>query len=175
MSTSEIDKKANREISKIYKLASNKISILENYVSSNQKLLEKCFIFVQEQDYGDLLLNKLLKYIAEIKTHYDKHADDENLKEFARGDLKCIINCKMLNEGINLKSLSNIVLVASESERQLTQRLGRVLRIDDQNDPDKRAFVLDFIEKDQKKNLDGPDYKRFVKLNDISKIKREIK
>lgn len=174
MPLTEIDKIANREISKIYKLANNKIGILENYVRSNRSLLEKCFIFVQQVDYGDLLLNKLLKYISEIKTHYEEHADDENLKEFAIGDLKCIINCKMLNEGINLKNLSNIVLIASESQRQLTQRLGRVLRIDEQNDPDKRAFVLDFIEKEQRENKDGPDYKRLVILNDISKTKHEI-
>ena len=39
--------------------------------------------------------------IPEIKTHYNEHADKKNLEEFASGNLKCIINCKKLNEGIN--------------------------------------------------------------------------
>ena len=29
------------------------------------------------------ILNKLIKYMPEIKTHYEKHADKENLDEFA--------------------------------------------------------------------------------------------
>ena len=35
-------------------------------------------------DYGDLFLNKLIKYLPEIKTHYGKHGDNKNLEEFAR-------------------------------------------------------------------------------------------
>ena len=34
-----------------------------------------------------------------------------------------------------MKSLSNIILVSSEGKRQLIQRLGRVLRIDEENNP----------------------------------------
>lgn len=127
----------------------------------------------KKHQYGDKILSKLIKYIPEIKTHYDEYADKKNLEEFALGNLKCIINCKKLNEGINMKSLSNIILVSSEGERQLTQRLGRVLRIDDENQPNKRAFVLDFIEKKQLENMDGPDYTRYQKLNELSKIKKE--
>ena len=124
-------------------------------------------------DYGDKIFNKLIKYIPEIKKHYDKFADKENLNEFAEGNLKCIINCKMLSEGINMKSLSNIVLVSSESRRQLIQRLGRVLRIDEINNPGKKAFVLDFIEDKQKEKKDGADHKRYLYLNELSKVRKE--
>jgi superfamily II DNA or RNA helicase len=79
----------------------------------------------------------------------------------------------MLNEGINMKSLSNIILVSSESKRQLIQRLGRVLRIDEDNNPNKKAFVIDFIEDTQLKNMKGPDYKRYEYLNELSKVKKE--
>ena len=125
-------------------------------------------------EYGDLFLNKLIKYLPEIKTHYGKHGDNKNLEEFARGNLKCIINCKMLSEGINMKSLSNIILVSSESKRQLIQRLGRVLRVDDENNPNKKAFVLDFIETKQYDNQDkdGADFRRFEFLEQLSKVKR---
>ena len=72
-----------------------------------------------------------------------------------------------------MKNLSNIILVSSESKRQLIQRLGRVLRIDEENHPDKRAFVIDFIENKQLENMDGADYNRYTYLKELSKIKRE--
>ena len=172
-SQQEIEEIFRREVSKVNKLAINKISLLDNYVKNKLDVLEKCFIFAQEHQYGDKILAKLIKYIPEIKTHYNEHADKQNLEEFASGNLKCIINCKKLNEGINMKNLSNIILVSSESKRQLIQRLGRVLRIDEENQPDKRAFVIDFIENKQLENMDGADYNRYTYLKELSKIKRE--
>ena len=171
--TSDIEKIFRREVSKINKLAINKISLLDNYVKNKLDVLEKCFIFAQETQYGDKILDKLINYIPEIKTHYDEHADKKNLEDFASGSLKCIINCKKLNEGINMKSLSNIILVSSESKRQLIQRLGRVLRIDEENQPDKRAFVIDFIENKQLENMDGADYSRYEYLNELARIKKD--
>ena len=56
--------------------------------------------------------------------------------------------------------------------QQLIQRLGRVLRVDEENQPDKKAFVLDFIEKKQQEKEEGPDYKRYLYLNELSKIKK---
>ena len=171
--TADIEKIFRREVSKINKLAINKISLLDNYVKNKLDVLEKCFIFAQEKQYGDKILDKLINYMPEIKTHYDEHADKKNLEDFASGNLKCIINCKKLNEGINMKSLSNIILVSSESKRQLIQRLGRVLRIDEENKPDKKAFVIDFIENKQKENMEGADYNRYEYLNELAKIKKD--
>jgi len=172
MPINKLEEIFRREVSKINKLAINKLEKLESYIKDKLHLLEKCFIFALEMNYGDMILQKLIKYIPEIKTHYDEHADKKNLQDFASGDLKCIINCRMLNEGINMKSLSNIILVSSESKRQLIQRLGRVLRIDEDNNPNKKAFVLDFIEDTQLKNMKGPDYKRYEYLNELSKVKK---
>ena len=172
ISIEQIQDTFSREISKIFKKAQNKILLLDNHIKNNKHILEKCFIFAQEMDYGDLILNKLIKYMPEIKTHYGKHADKDNLVEFAKGNLKCIINCKKLNEGINMKSLSNIILVSSESKRQLIQRLGRVLRIDEENNPGKRAYVLDFINDVQMEKMDGADYRRYVELNKLTRIRK---
>ena len=78
----------------------------------------------------------------------------------------------MLSEGINMKSLSNIALVSVEGKRQLIQRLGRVLRIDESNNPNKKAFVLDFIQSRQKVRKGGTDYKRFEYLTRLSKVRK---
>jgi superfamily II DNA or RNA helicase len=168
----QIDKTYRIQVSKINKLAINKLRILNEYISSHVDVLDKCFIFVLEIDYGNKILEIVMNYISEVRTYYEEHADRINLKHFAQGDLKCIINCKMLAEGINLKSLSNIILVSSESERQLRQRLGRVLRVDDKNNPNKRALVIDFIDREQKERMDGADYRRHRILTKLSTIKR---
>lgn len=173
MGISQIEEIFRREVSKINKKAQNKINLLDNYLKDKINLLDKCFIFALEMEYGNQIFDKLIKYTPEIKTHYDEHADKKNLEDFASGNLKCIINCKKLNEGINMKSLSNIILVSSESKRQLIQRLGRVLRIDEENNPNKRAFVLDFIEDRQDESKTGPDYERQKCLIEWSKLKRE--
>ena len=114
------------------------------------------------------------KDVVKTVNYLNKDFNDfrANLVEFAKGNLKCIINCKKLNEGINMKSLSNIILVSSEGKRQLIQRLGRVLRIDEENNPDKRAFVLDFINDEQKENMDGADFRRYEELNKLTKIRK---
>ena len=53
MGSEEIEKIFRREISKINKLAINKISILDNYVKNKLDILDKCFIFAQEHQYAD--------------------------------------------------------------------------------------------------------------------------
>ena len=172
MPLAEIEKKFSRDSARINKIAENKILVLDNYVKNNLSILEKCFIFALEEDFGDKIFDKLIKYTPSIKKHYKKFADKESLGEFAKGNLKCIINCKMLSEGINMKSLSNIALVSVEGKRQLIQRLGRVLRIDESNNPNKKAFVLDFIQDRQKVRKGGTDYKRFEYLTRLSKVKK---
>ena len=170
----QIEETFRIQISKINKLAINKLEVFDEFISNNLKILNKCFIFALEKDYGDRILSIIMEHVPEVLTYYDEHADRKNLEHFAKGDLKCIINCKMLSEGINLKSLSNIVLFSSEGNRELIQRLGRVLRVDDKNNPNKRALVIDFVDKDQMEKMDGADYHRYETLSELSKVRRRI-
>lgn len=48
MGVQEIEEIFRREVSKINKLAINKIPLLEQYIENKPKILEKCFIFAQE-------------------------------------------------------------------------------------------------------------------------------
>jgi hypothetical protein len=52
--------------------------------------------------------------------------------------------------------------------------LGRVLRVDDKNNPNKRALVIDFVDKDQMEKMDGADYHRYETLSELSKVRRRI-
>ena len=71
-------------------------------------------------------------------------------------------------------SLNNIVLFATNSTLQTTQRLGRVLRIN-KNDPKKKATVIDFVDSDKFKEKKGSDYKRYEWLSSLSKTKTNPK
>ena len=57
----------------------------------------------------------------------------------------CIVTCKALSEGIDIKSLKNIFLLSSNLQPLETiQRIGRCIRRDDSN-PGKVANVIDFV------------------------------
>lgn len=67
------------------------------------------------------------------------------LSAFKERELNAIRAIKVLDEGFDLPACRNAYLLASsKNERQFVQRRGRVLRRPD-NDPDKIAFIHDFI------------------------------
>ena len=74
----------------------------------------------------------------------------------------------ILSEGIDIPSLENIFILASDSDRRETiQRIGRCLRID-KNNPNKRANVVDFIVHNNEEPLKS-EKERFEWLARISK------
>ena len=83
-----------------------------------------------------------------------------------------MLNCEKLSEGIDVKDVNTIILFATPQGIQLIQRLGRVLRTDKKN-PSKRACVVDFFLERDMENQAGSDYNRYLKLEKLSKIKRQ--
>ena len=92
----------------------------------------------------------------------------------AKGEMKCLFTCKKRSEGINIKSVKNIILFSSDKARLVTiQRIGRSLRLN-ANEPDKRAFVLDFVQEDDNDNFElNSDMERREWLTELSKVRRE--
>ncbi|MDE7432636.1 MAG: DEAD/DEAH box helicase family protein [Lachnospiraceae bacterium] len=159
------------QLSLVNKTAINKIEEFENLISKRHELLNKCIIFVQTMEYGELLQEVLIKYTDRYHTYY---ADDEkaNLEKFARGDINCLVTCKKISEGIDISCVSNIFLFASDRSKLVTtQRIGRALRLD-KNNPDKVANIIDFIINDKENDSDA-DHERSEWLSDLSKTRRE--
>ena len=126
------------KLSRINKIAINKIDEFEVFISTNPSLLEKSIIFVQEMEYGVLLQDVLIKYTDKYHTYY---ADDDKSKldDFANGNIDCLLTCKKISEGIDISSVTNIFLFASDRSKLVTtQRIGRALRLD-KNNPSKKA------------------------------------
>ena len=101
-------------------------------------------------------------------------ADDEKsrLDDFAEGRIECLLTCKKISEGIDISSVTNIFLFASDRSKLVTtQRIGRALRLDKRN-PSKKATVIDFILEDAAENDNNADQERKDWLTGLSETRR---
>lgn len=161
------------QLSLVNKTALDKIDEFEKYIVNHSEYLDKCIIFVQTKEYGELLQNVLVKYTDKYHTYY---ADDEktNLDNFSSGKICCLLTCRKISEGIDISSVTNIFLFASDRSRLVTtQRIGRALRLDKDN-PNKKANVIDFIISDKNDDEESTDTERMTWLNDLSNTRRNI-
>ena len=159
------------QLSLVNKTAVNKIEEFEDFISKQPELLEKSIIFVQTMEYGLLLQSVLMKYTSKYHTYY---ADDEkiNLENFADGKIECLLTCKKISEGIDISSVTNIFLFASDRSRLVTtQRIGRALRLD-KNNPDKKANVIDFVIEDNESD-NNSDQERADWLSELAETRRD--
>lgn len=138
-------------------------------------MLERSIIFVQTREYGIEVQNILIRYCHEYHTYYSGD-DSNNLVKFSRGELDCLLTCQKISEGIDIQSVKNIIIFASDRARLVTtQRIGRSLRIDPK-DPNKRASVVDYVcintDADPDETEISADEDRREWLTDLSKIRR---
>lgn len=163
-----------RDLARVNKLAENKISLFQNYVQKCPDILERCIIFVETREYGLSLQKMLLSYIYNFHTYYGND-DRGNLLKFANGQIQCLITCKKISEGIDIRSVKNVVLFSSDRGRLVTtQRIGRSLR-KDPTYPEKTARIVDFIHlcDSQKKEDITADRERELWLTELAKVREE--
>lgn len=160
----------------VYKTSEAKIPIFNQFISSNIELLNRCIIFVATQVYGDKILNNVHRYNSNFHTYFSGE-ESGTLKRFANDELECLITCHRLSEGIDIKSLKNVILFSSDRARlELIQRIGRCLRTNP-DDTNKRANVVDFIRiNGSDSNHEGKqtsDEKRRDWLMELSRLRPE--
>lgn len=159
------------QLALVNKTAVNKLEEFESLISQRPELLQKCIIFVQTMGYGAKLQEILVRYSDKYHTYY---ADDEkiNLENFAAGKIDCLLTCKKVSEGIDISSVTNIILFSSDRSRLVTtQRIGRALRLD-KNNPEKKATVVDFVIEDSEENDNNADADRAEWLTELSQTRR---
>ena len=159
------------QLALVNKTAVNKLEEFEGLISQRPDLLTKCIIFVQTMEYGEKLQKILVRYSDKYHTYY---ADDEkiNLENFAAGKIDCLLTCKKVSEGIDISSVTNIILFSSDRSKLVTtQRIGRALRLD-KNNPEKKATVVDFVIEDSEENDNNADAERAEWLTELSKTRR---
>lgn len=159
------------QLARVNKIAIDKINTFESFIADKPELLKKSIIFVQEMEYGEKLQDVLVKHTDKYHTYY---ADDEksNLNDFSEGKIDCLLTCKKISEGIDISSVTNILLFASDRSKLITtQRIGRALRLDKDN-PAKKANVIDFILNDCGENDNNADQDRAEWLGELSQTRR---
>jgi len=160
------------QLALINKTAIDKVAVFGEFISSQPQLLNRCIIFVQTKEFG-LAVQKLL--FEKCSNYHTYYADDEasNLTEFAKGKLDYLITCQKISEGIDISSVENIILFASDRSKLVTtQRIGRALRLDS-NNPYKVANIVDFIldEINTENPEEAADYERASWLTELSRVR----
>lgn len=155
-------------ISKVYKLSKAKLPLFDDFIKKNQQFLKRSIIFVEEMKYGEEVLEIIHQYRPDFHTYYTGD-EVETLRRFAIGELECLVTCHKVSEGIDIKSLENVILFASaKAKLETIQRIGRCLRTDP-NNPGKIANVIDFIRKDSGSRSSDEDRSEW--LGEISKVR----
>jgi superfamily II DNA or RNA helicase len=150
------------EMEGVYKQSLEKTKAFKKWVEENKenavKMLESCVFFCKTKAQGESIADVLVGVL-----HFSKHhqyysseiagqASDPKdvLEKFKSGELTTLITAGKLDQGFDMPELKNVVLMESDASdfskkrRKLVQRIGRMLRIDPENEA-KRGFVLDFV------------------------------
>jgi superfamily II DNA or RNA helicase len=132
------------DLSKVHKTSLAKLPVFAAFLETRGRLLERCIIFVETQEYGDAVLRIVHRHRHDFHTYFTGE-ESETLRRFAIGDIECLLTCHRLSEGIDIRSIRTVILFSSSrAPLETIQRIGRCLRIDP-NQPSKRANVVDFI------------------------------
>lgn len=160
------------EIAKVYKTAEMKPEVYRRYLASSPESLERAIIFVETKDYGEQILHIIDDYTNRYRTYYAED-DRQQLVDFAKGSIDCLITCHRISQGIDIQSLNTVVLFASARSRlETVQRIGRCLRSDPTR-PDKRALVIDFVRPPvEGEALPNADQDRAAWLTELSKVRK---
>ena len=159
-----------RDIARVKKVSKAKIPVFSAFLKTNPNILDRSIIFVETKEFGEEVQKIIISVESNYHTYYGED-DRKNLIDFSNNELNCLITSKRISEGIDIRSVNNIILFSADRTKiQTIQRIGRSLRLDP-NNPDKRAGIVDFIQ-----STDDPtsaDIGRRNWLASISKIKRE--
>jgi len=133
-----------RELSKIRKKAENKPLLLDEFLSNNNNLVYSSIFFVQDKEQGEQVAKVVSCFTDRFSTFYEGKGE-KFINMLSTGKIDSLIACERLNEGVDIKSLENIFLIATPRAKLVTiQRMGRCLRIDPGN-KSKVANIVDFI------------------------------
>lgn len=94
---------------------------------------EKIIIFgeriAQAEELYQMLSRQYPQRVARIHSQMGTQANCNNLERFRTGDIRILISCKSMDEGVDIPEVAvGIVLSSTSAQRQRIQRLGRIIR-----------------------------------------------
>lgn len=171
-------------LARVRKESTEKLPVFRRYLNEHPEVLEDCLIFVETMDYGERVQEIIHEHTKRYRTYYGED-DEQNLADFSHGEIGTLVTSRAISEGIDIKSVKNIILFTSPKSKGVTiQRIGRALRTDPEN-PDKTANIVDFVvesdieedtvesEDDDEDEITPPDKERYEWLQDLSTVIKE--
>ena len=118
-------KKAYQERKNIANNAENKIKITDAIIRQNKD--QKIIVFCEHIKMADAISNEVEEKHAIY--HSEVKAREDHLLRFKCNNVRLLISCKALDEGMDCPSASiGIVASGTKVSRQSVQRIGRILR-----------------------------------------------
>lgn len=113
---------------KIIKEATSKLSCLDHIITDYP--LKQTMVYCANIDQATEVSRKLAHQGFSVARYTSKEKDRQTiLSDFAKGYLDAVVAVKCLDEGVDIPSVSQAIILASDtSERQFIQRRGRILR-----------------------------------------------
>jgi superfamily II DNA or RNA helicase len=119
---------------RVVKKAKDKLRKFEVIVSKliSEGRISGTVVFYEDEEQlrlGNEKLNMLGVRYAVVSAQIGE-LDRELVKErFMRGDIDCVCSMRVYDEGVNIESIRNeVILSSSVNQRQLVQRVGRAIR-----------------------------------------------
>lgn len=157
-------------ISAVHKTSDAKLPIFAEFIKNHRELLKRSIVFTHEQEYGIRVSEIIHRFHPDFHTYFTGE-ESETLKRFARGDLECLVTCHRLSEGVDIRSLSTVILFSSDKARLETiQRIGRCLRTDP-NVSNKVASIVDFVRRSGDHDSSTSDEERCDWLEKLAKVR----
>lgn len=167
----------------VRKESMEKLQPFRDYLDEDSDVLEDCLIFVETKDYGEEVQKIIHNYTKSYRTYYGED-DERNLDDFSRGEIDTLVTSRAISEGIDIKSVKNIILFTSNRSKGTTvQRIGRALRTNPEN-TGKRAHIVDFVvesdikedtveSEDDDEDITPPDQERYFWLKELSNVTQD--
>ena len=170
--------KLARDIAKIHKLAVSKPLEFEKIILSSggakSPYLRRCIIYCEDIPYIENHVIPVVRKYTNLWKTYVGNESREHLERFSNNEIEILIACGKLNEGVDIKSIQNIVMFSYTGNSEslvVTQRIGRALRISSEN-PNKKANIFDFYWEDA--SPQSSEMQRVEWLNEISSYEVEV-
>jgi len=153
----------------VFKASEEKIPVFFEWLANRD--LDRTLVFVANTKFGEVLMNELNSRGRSNFTSYFQGDPEDSLEAFAKGETHFLVSCHRISEGVNIKTVSQIILFSSSAAPLETiQRIGRALRIT--RDKKKRATVVDFIY-DNSSSTTNPDVERRDWLLELSESRNQ--
>lgn len=166
-------------LAKVRKTSEEKLPAFRGHLEDHPEILEDSLIFVETKEYG-LKVQKIIQDFTKSYRTYFGEDPEETLEAFSNGEISTLVTSRAISEGIDIKSVKNIILFTSNRSKGTTiQRIGRALRTNPGN-PAKIANIVDFVvrsdieEEPEDEEVDiPPDKVRYGWLTELSKVSKE--